>query len=279
MVNQLNIALKNTTTGTVYAYVTGRAIKNNNAVCLIQADGKTPYYPTSPSATQNPLAVDCGIRLGAPGSTTNVTIPQLAGARIWFSVNAPLVFFLNPGPGLVEPSVTNPADPNINKLWGFCEFTLNDYQLYANISYVDFVSIPIAMSLTNAAGQTTAVTGIPRDGLDTISKGLQAQNAADGVGWDKLIVKSPSGQTLRAVSPNLGQLLNPGLFAGYFEPYVNRAWDKLINTPLLIDTQATFGTVQGKVSGGILSFPGVGSFPKPSTHDILTCSTGPSTLR
>ncbi|KAH6695911.1 glucanase B [Leptodontidium sp. MPI-SDFR-AT-0119] len=218
MVNTLNINLKNTTSGTVYAYVTGRSINNNNALCLMKANGREPYYPASPPTTQSPLA--------------------LAAARIWFSINSPLIFLLNPGPGLVEPSVTNPSDPNINSLWGFCELTLNSQQLYANISYVDFVSIPISLSLTNASGKTQQVNGIPKDGLDT----------------------SSTGQVLRALSPNLGIVMNPSLFYGYFEPYVNLAG---------------FGVVEGTVSGNLLNFSGLASYFKPSTRDIFSCSTGP----
>jgi Beta-1,3-glucanase/Carbohydrate binding module (family 6) len=272
MVDSLNIALKNTTSGTVYAYITGRS---GDALCLIQADGKTSYFPPSPAGTLSSLGVDCAIRLGAPGSTTTVTIPQLSAARIWFSVDAQLVFLLNPGPSLVEPSVANPSDPNINILWGFCELTLNSDQLYANISYVDFVSLPISMSLTNASGKVQQVKGIPKDGLDAVCNGLAAQNAADGVGWDKLIVKNSAGQNLRALSPNLGRVVNPSLFSGYFEPYVNLVWDKYSSTSLSIDTQASFGTVQGNVSGGTLIFSGLGSFSRPSTGDIFSCSTGP----
>jgi hypothetical protein len=273
--DQLTLALKNTTNSTVYAYITGQVVKNGNALCLIQADGKTPYFPASPSGVQTPLAVDCTIRLGPPGSTTVVTIPKISAARIWFSIDSPLIFLLNPGPGLVEPSVTNPSDPNINTFWGFCELTLNDFQLFANISYVDFVSIPIAMSLTNGNGQTQVVQGLPKDGLDRVCNGLQAQNASDNVGWSQLIIKGPSGQTLRALSPKLGEVLNPSLFAGYFESYVDAAWNKYASTPLTIDTQSSFGTVQGTVRGGIFDFPGVGSFTKPSTHDIFMCDGGP----
>ena len=81
--NSLNIALQNKSNyGTVYAYITGRAINNNNALFLLQADGKTPYYPTTPSSTGSSLAVDCGISLGGPGSNRIVTIPQIAGGRI-----------------------------------------------------------------------------------------------------------------------------------------------------------------------------------------------------
>ena len=114
----LNIALQNqTTSSTVYAYITGQAIDNNNALFLLQSDGKTAYYPASPSSTGAALSEDCAITLGAPGNTVTVTVPHLAGSRIWFSVDNPLTFLLNPGPALVEPSVTNPSDPNINISW------------------------------------------------------------------------------------------------------------------------------------------------------------------
>ena len=98
----LNVVLQNqTNSNTVYAYITGQAINNNNALVLLQADGKSLYYPTSPASNGTLLAVNCGIQLGSPGSNTVVTIPQIAGGRIWFSIGAPLTFLLNPGPGLV----------------------------------------------------------------------------------------------------------------------------------------------------------------------------------
>jgi len=274
MVNQVTVGLQNTTTSAnVYCYVTG--IASNNALCLIQADGRTPYYPTSPATNQSPLAVDCGIRLGAPGTTTNIIVPQLAGARIWFSINAPLVFLLNQGPGLVQPSPNNPTDPNINTLWAFCEFTLNDYQLFANISYVDFVAIPIAMSLTNASGTVQLVKGIPQGGLDSICQDLLAQKAVDGQGWDQLVVKSPTGgQNLRALSPNMGIVINPNLFAGYFEPYINLVYQSHTTTPISVDTQSAIGVVQGLAKENILDFT-IATFPKPCTKDVFSCSSGP----
>ncbi|KAL6241514.1 hypothetical protein RBB50_011537 [Rhinocladiella similis] len=271
----LNIALQNqTTSSTVYAYVTGTAIDNNNALFLLSSDGNTPYYPTSPGATGSALSQDCAIALGAPGNTVNVTIPHIAGGRIWFSVGSPLTFLLNPGPALVEPSVTNPSDPNTNINWGFAEFTFNSDQLYANISYVDFVGLPIALTLTTVNSGTQHVSGMPANGLDQICSGLQAQHAADGKGWDQLII-TRDGQNLRALSPNQGMVMNPDLFNGYYDDYVNRAWSKYTNQPLSIDTQASYGTVSAQVSaGGKLSFGG-SEFSKPSTSDIFTCSTGP----
>lgn len=271
----LQIALQNTTTSSVvYAYVTGQAINNGNALMLLESDGRTVYYPPSPSATGTPLGANCAIPLGGPGSTTTITIPQIAGGRIWFSIGAPLTFLVNPGPGLVEPSVTNPSDPNIGIRWDFCEFTYNASQIYANISYVDFASIPISLALTNAAGAVQKISGMGTNGLDTICANLIAQHNADGAGWNQLVVTS-GGANLRALSPNNGIVMNSSLFAGYFQPYVNQVWSKYSGQSLTVDTQASWGSVNGTVSGGTLNFPGVGSFAQPSAADIFSCSTGP----
>lgn len=272
----LNIALVNqTTSSTVNAYITGQAINNNNALVLLESDGKTPYYPASPSADGTPLGTNCAIALGAPGSVTTVTIPQIAGGRIWFCVNDTLTFLVNPGPGLVEPSSSNPADPNYNKSWDFCEFTFNSSQLYANISYVDFVSLPIALTLANTSGATQHVSGIPANGLTTVCNALTAQNQTDNAGWNQLIVPAPSGSPLRAVSPNTGIVMNSSLFSGYYTSYVEQVWSHYANTPLTIDTQAQWGSATATVVNNLLTFPNVGTFAQPSAGDIFSCSTGP----
>ncbi len=267
--------VNNTGSNTAYAYVTGQAIDNGNALMLLEADGQTPYYPSSPSSTGSPLAVDCSIPLNAPGGAArSVTIPHLAGARIWFSIGAPLTFLLNPGPALVEPSVTNPSDPNINIQWDFAEFTYNDAQLFANISMVDFVCIPVALALTDSSGTQQSVAGLPPGGLDTVCAGLTAQANADGAGWNQLIVTS-NGQNLRALSPTNGIVMNSSLFSGYFGNYVAQVWQRYESATLTVDTQASFGTVTGQVTGGALTFPGVGSFGQPGAPDIFGCNSGP----
>jgi hypothetical protein len=265
----------NTLSDTVYAFVTGQALDNNGALMLLEADGETPYYPASPSAAGTPLAVDCAIALNASGGApVTITVPQLAGARLWFSIGTPLTFLLNPGPGLVEPSVTNPSDPNIDIQWDFCEFTYNDTQLFANISYVDFACIPIGLTLTDTSGNTQNVAGLPSGGLDAICAGLTAQAAADGNAWTDLIVTS-GGQNLRALSAANGTVLNPSFLSGYFDDYVSQVWQMYESATLTVDTQASYGTVTGQVSDGLLTFPGVGTFAQPATADILSCATGP----
>ena len=237
--------MNNTGPAPVYAYVTGQAIDNGNALMLLQADGQTPYYPSSPSSTGSPLAADCSIPLSASGgSPKSITIPHLAGARIWFSIGAPLTFTLNPGPALVEPSVTNPADPNINLAWDFAELTYNAAQLFANISMVNFVCIPVALSLTDSAGNQQTVQG-RAGGLDAVCAGLMAQASADGQGWNKLVVTG-NGQNLRALSPTNGIVMNSSLFSGYYDSYVAQVWQKYASAVLSVDTQASSGPSPGR---------------------------------
>ena len=267
--------VNNTGSDTVYAYVTGLAIDNNNALMLLEADGQTPYYPASPSAAGSALAADCSIPLNASGGAAkSITIPHLAGARIWFSIGSPLTFLLNPGPALIEPSVTNTADPNINLQWDFAELTYNASQLFANISMVDFVCIPVALNLADSSGNQQTVQGLPPGGLDTVCSGLTAQASTDGQGWNKLIVTS-NGQNLRALSPTNGIVMNPSLFAGYYDNYVAQVWQKYTSATLNVDTQASFGTVTGQVTGGQLTFSGAGSFGQPNAADIFGCNSGP----
>ena len=281
----LTIALTNNSqSSNVFATVTGRAIDRNGALVLLQSDGRTPYFPNSPSSTGSAIGANVAIHLGAPGSVTNLTVPHIAGGRIYFSIDTPLNFFLNPGPALVEPSVANPSDTNYQKNWTFAEFTFNRDQLYANISYVDFVSsIPLSFNLTTLSNQTLTVAGLVPNGLAQVASALQAQTATDRQPWDRLIIRSPTGANLRVISPNLGRVMNPTLFNNYFEPYVNQVYSSYTSRDLQVNTQAAFGTVTARTAGSSLGFSSrdasgksvVNPFAKPSTGDIFSCSTGP----
>lgn len=290
----LQVLLQNqSNSSTVYAYISmssvatshayssltlhlaGQAIDNNYALFLLQSDARTAYYPVSPSANGSALTQNVSIPLGAPGNTVTATIPRLAGARIWFSIGAPLVFKVNPGPGLVEPSVFNQSDPNINTNFGFAEFTFNSAQVFANISYVDFVGLPISLTLIDTSGTSQHVSGLPANGLDTICNDLKAQTAKDNRRWSSLIV-TQNGSNLRALSPNSGILLNPTWFQTYWTDYVDQVYSTYTSKPLTVDTQAGYGNVTGETnSAGALNFGAGGTFVKPSARDIFSCSSGP----
>lgn len=275
----LDIVLENKTESPkLFAHITGR---DKKGVVLLEADGQTILRPESPSEILQPIKGDHAIDIGGPGASRTVRIPHLFGGRIWFCKDKPLKFLINPGPAVVEPSVTNPTDPNFDADWGFCEFTFNNDQLYVNISYVDFVSIPISLKLENEAGHVSHVPGMPKDGLDQVCDRLKKQGEKDSAGWEKLAVQSKTGANLRALSVNAGAELHPGLLEGYFSDVVDAAWKRYEKEDLVINTQAEWGDVKGRVKGGKLVFEKVGkeshsfSFDKPSTRDIVSCSTGP----
>ncbi|KAK0710977.1 CBM6-containing protein, partial [Lasiosphaeris hirsuta] len=273
--NQLEITLQNNTNaGVVYGYVTGLDIDRNNAVFVLRSDGVTRYYPGSPGNDGSSLPEDCHIKLNGPGQNRRVTIPRLVGGRVWFCRDDKLAFLLNRGPALVQPSVMNRSDPNYNKDWGFAEFTFNSFQIFANITYVDFVGLPISLALTSRnGGQAQKVTGIPENGLSSICSELIEQNNRDRAGWDQLVIKSPRGTPLRALSPNSGINMNETLFGNYYQPYVNAVWAKYSSSALTLNTQGQWGVLKGQISNGRLSF-NVGSFPQPSAKDVFSCDSG-----
>ena len=191
-----------------------------------------------------------------------------------FSRDAKLTFLLNPGPALVEPSSSNPSDPNYNIFWDFAEFTWNSSQLFVNITMVDFFSLPISLALENTSGVTQTVKGLPANGLDTVCKALQTQDSKDNAGWSKLIVQA-NGTNLRAVSPNTGQGLTSGLLSTYFDSYVQQVWSKYATDTLTVDTQASAGKLTATVKNSILTFSSDGvSYAAPASADIFSNSSG-----
>jgi hypothetical protein len=278
MANPLNISVQNQTCqDTVYCYLVGLSLTNSNQLMLLSADGKTPYYPPNVTTTCVPLPQDCSIVLGKPGTSIVLQVPPIAGCRIYFCVGNKLQFFVNPGgngPSLVEPSVTNPSDPNINFHWNFVELTSNSSQVFANISCVDFVGIPLSVSLETASGAINHVSGMPLNAINNIATALKAQQALDGQPWTNLLVHSADGSVLRILSPNQAMITQPGLFSNYFDPYVAAVWTHLATFPLSVDTQAQWGVVAGHIANGQLTIDGI-PFAPPTTADIFSCSSGP----
>lgn len=184
-------------------------------------------------------------------------------------------FTVNPGPAVVEPSTTNPTDPNINISWDFCEFTFSNNVIYANISYVDFVALPISLTLTPPNGAVQSVLGLKPDGLSTIAAGLQDNSLPAASDWQKCIFPS-SGPMVRILSAHAANELNShSLFQNYYDPYVDAVWEKYSKSQLTVDTQAQWATLSASVVNDLLTFPGIGTFSKPCSTDIFSCSTGP----
>jgi hypothetical protein len=183
----------------------------------------------------------------------------------------------------VTPSISNTADPNYNMNWDFCELTYNSTQIFANITFVDFVGLPISLTLINSSGIVTTVGGLPVNGLQTVANGLIAQNAIDNAGWNQLVINNSNGSVLRAISPLNGIILNSTLFQNYFTDYLNQVWQKYVSEDLIIDMKSSAFSTNGVTTiTGFTSndrtqivFPALGQgFSKPSARDIFAADSG-----
>ncbi|EYT79700.1 hypothetical protein CF54_29650 [Streptomyces sp. Tu 6176] len=275
----LPVALANNSGGSapVYAYISGA--DTSGWPGFVTADGVFHRLP-SPSSVLTPIP-DYAIPLGASGSApTRLTLRDyVIGGRVWFSTGRRIQFFVNPPggnggvPGLVQPGFTS-TDPNWTTSWTFCEFTYNSANLYANISYVDMVALPVSMATTGAAGNQS-VPALPSGALASIASGLRDQHAADGAPWDQLVATDSAGTVLRVLAPSHA----PVDFGAYWRPYLDRVWDYYRTHTLTVDGQGSIGAYSGTVSGDVLTFAGLNTngvpFTKPSAADIFGCASGP----
>jgi hypothetical protein len=68
-----------------------------------------------------------------------------------------------------------------------------------------------------------------------------------------------------------------GSFDGYYEPYVEKVWEKYQGSQMIINTQAGSGILAGSVNSNGELVIGKESFSKPNTADIFGCNSGPFT--
>ncbi|CRG86071.1 hypothetical protein PISL3812_03074 [Talaromyces islandicus] len=281
----LKITVTNNIASGLTCYVTGQDPNKNKAPVMLQSDGSW-YYPTSTGEVgiPQPITADIAIPMNDKGQTTDITIPgYLVSARIWFAVGNLQFFATSNADGtysITQPSETNTADPSAGVNWGFVEFDYEEKSgIYANISYVDFVGIPLGMTLTNSTGGVQTALGLPATAVNSICGDLKTQAAKDGKPWDKLC-QSINGTTLRVLSPYsfMSVPTNTG-FSDYFDDYVDKVWDHYSSTGLTLLPQNGLPNVTCTVSGDTLGCPGDNkNYTKPSTADIFGCSSGPFTV-
>ncbi|KAJ8129238.1 hypothetical protein O1611_g4395 [Lasiodiplodia mahajangana] len=274
----LPISVTNNFDGGMYMYITGR--DSSGVPCLLGANGQFVYPQADNTGVPIEIVANIALPLNGVGQTTQVTLPQaLISARIWFARGQLKFYTVKDGNGvsaIVEPSAANPADPSAGIQWGFIEFNYDGTTIYANISYVDFVGLPLGMGLTLSTGEQQIVQGLQAGSASNICTNVIQQKAVDGQIWDQLCVVSSSGQALRILSPNLYASANPTAFSGYYDNYVNQVWSQYTNQDLTINTQTGNGNVACRVSGDQLTCAGDNrAYPKPTTADIWGCNSGP----
>ena len=177
----------------------------------------------------------------------------------------------------MTPTAVHANDASYNLNWGFMEFTFNkEFGLFANLSYVDFVGLPLGLDLQSTSSGTQSALGMPADGAAQVCNALKAQASEDGQSWDQLCVYYSNGDLLRVNAP--GTMLAAGAtqFTNYWDEYVTTVWEQYTSTPLTIDTQNSNGQVTRTVSGDELTCAGDNRpYSKPTAADIFGCASGP----
>ncbi|KAK4545662.1 hypothetical protein LTR36_002615 [Oleoguttula mirabilis] len=277
--SKLPLAFVNNFAGSINAYVTG--LDPEGQLVFLQADG-TWFYPTADTSQSAPVEISANlaIALGGQGSTTSISLPDyISSGRIYFA-NGDLHFYTvwstaTNGPGLVQPSSTNPEDPNAGTNWGFVELTNSASELYADLSYLDFVGLPLGLSLTVGDGSTQTAEGVSPAAVSSICSALVAQTAVDGQPWGDLC-QEYDGEIIRVIGPQDYISLNPDAFGDYFTDYVNQVWTYYETNTLTIDTQASAGSVACTVQNGLLQCDGDNrGYAQPVANDIFGCNSGP----
>lgn len=111
--------------------------------------------------------------------------------------------------------------------------------------------------------------GVKPGAIPYICGNLTAQTNRDGWPWAKECVTDGNNNILRILSPNIYRQIDTSAWNGYWEHYVDQVWSKYSSQSL---------TVKGtkcQVSNNMLNCGNQGSFAKPSTADIFSCSLGP----
>ena len=260
----------------INVYITGQDTNGN--IVFVLADGAFYYPPSTSSVVPVEITEDVAIALGGQGSSTSLTLPDyVSSGRIWVAAGDLTFYVVDAGgvTGLVEPSSTNPDDPSADINWGFVEFTNNDAGIYADVSYVDFVGMPLGLSLESTDGTQTA-EGVAAAAVSQVCSALQAQAAIDGAPWGELCVTDSDGTLIRVIAPSDYISLDGSSFDGYWTDYVNQVWNYYTTNTLTIDTQTSSGEVACTVIAGELTCNGDNrGYAQPVAADIFGCNSGP----
>lgn len=279
--NPLSFQFVNNFSGrAVNAYFVG--LDPQNRVVFVRQNGTLIYPSSGGSGVPVPVREDVKIALPGKGRILNMTLPiPLESGRIYFSEGELQFSMVRNGDGgdsLVQPSVTNLDDPSAGTNWGFVELTLTkDGAVYANISYVDFIGMILAMDLATGDGAPKQVTkGLAGGAMPKICDDLRRQGARDGRPWGKMCIANGAGAAVRVLSPRDYTVIDPHSFADYWDSYVNDVFAKYAQQPLIVNTQGEAGNVSCRVDGDQLTCAGDDrAFQKPCAADIWGCNGGP----
>ncbi|TDV49021.1 beta-1,3-glucanase family protein [Actinophytocola oryzae] len=237
--------------GPLWVYVVGTDLATGQQ-CRLSADGALVPVSTNDNGpdgyTDYSIPVD--------GSRT-LSLPKGMSGRVYVALGSQLRFRANPGNALAYPAGWVSSDPNYPVLHDCMEFTYDGAGMHCNVTMVDMLSVPLAISLSGASQQST---GRLRDGgRAAVFDALRGVPEFAGLVLDDL----------RVIAPGHG--LDAGLFdGGYLGGWIDEVWDHYRSTTMTVTAGAR--TFTGSVQGDQFVFDnGVRAFSKPSTRDVLFC--------
>lgn len=299
---RLNVTIYNGQSGLLYAYITALDPINGDYHVLyhqgndsytwqVKPDGDSPvpvYFTLGDNNYQIELA---------PRQNTSLYLPSYAASGRIYIANGLLQFGTTaggPDNGFVQPSVSNPGLQEYNTSYQFVEFTYLEGNFYTDISNVDFVSIPLGISVVSATGLTTTVQGLVANATASICNALAQQTARDLYNWAKLCVYL-GGKLVRVLSPTQYLTMYPyDNLSTYYDNYVNEVWSWYKWANLTIDTQDSGPLVENATGANSSADTGFitcntnnaanalicqqGStqyaFPRPTTEQVFGCVQG-----
>lgn len=254
----------------VRIYVLGQSASNPDVQGYFRANGQfVPWAHTGQVPVEIP---DADIRIGgpAPGQSTTITLSRMSG-RIYFSYGAPLKFFRVNDGKLVQPSLSNSADPNWNVDFNWSELTFNGDGIWINSTQVDMFASPYQVGTRNSGGQIKSTGRLKDNGFGAVV------NAINSVGYGNSIVYRGS-QVLRVLAPS--HAIGAGrLPSNLLDGYIHSAWDHYKSRDLVMVPWAHepnnrfYGRVGADNIMRVRNGSGnqIAEFRRPSTDAVFGC--------
>lgn len=189
-----------------------------------------PPSSNPPGATISSYAPNLSWKVGPEGMNFKTPGTVISG-RIYV-VDGHLNFYSSKDGTIIHPDPHNTGDIASQERWGFVEFSHvkdpnnGNEDMTVNLSFVDWVSLPLGMSVTFEDGnnqKTVTIPGLKPDGLVKICESLSALNSF----WPKLCLRGPDNTPLRVMSPEkyLSLHADDHDALSYYEPYIDNVWE------------------------------------------------------
>lgn len=233
---------------------TGKSCQGETAAALIcpaaylkfDKDGKGTLEKAVANGTSLPYAKRLSEFPSDPKlpNTYVLQMPRHGSGRIYLSLGSSITTSVvgSAAPySISDPNISSPQDPNFYKLFDKFETSYLhktvDEPLYINTTSVDFVSLPLSLSLEIPSG-ASKVVGYRKDRktlFDTLTSKLTDGTTQE---WQKL-VQSFDGIPLRVIAPNKALQAPYDFASDYFQTYIQSVWDNFKKSTSSITITAT----------------------------------------